>query len=147
MRISKSSYEYQRASIARGDKYARARRRIVEIFEAANRTRGYRYVTRRLRDGEDPVVVSEKVVRRLMREEGCRVVYLKRAKGYSSYAGEISDAPDNLVERRFHADAPNRLWLSDITEGTGMRTFFRASRQLARDSFCTASGSSSPATP
>lgn len=116
LRISKSSYEYQRASIARGDKYARVRRRIVEIFEAANRTRGYRYVTRRLRDGEDPVVVSEKVVRRLMREEGCRVVYLKRAKGYSSYAGEISDAPDNLVERRFHADAPNRLWLSDITE-------------------------------
>lgn len=51
-----------------------------------------------------------------MREEGCRVVYLKRAKGYSSYAGEVSDAPDNLVERRFHADAPNRLWLSDITE-------------------------------
>ena len=42
LRISKSSYEYQRASIARGDKYARVRRRIVEIFEAANRTRGYR---------------------------------------------------------------------------------------------------------
>lgn len=116
LRISKSSYEYQRALIARGDKYASVRKRIVEIFEAANRTRGYRYVTRGLRDGEDPVAVSEKVVRRLMREEGCRVVYLKRAKGYSSYAGEISDAPDNLVERRFHADAPNRLWLSDITE-------------------------------
>ncbi len=37
--------------------------------------------------------------------------------------------------------------LLGIPHETGMRTFFRASRQLARDSFCTASGSSSPATP
>lgn len=36
---------------------------------------------------------------------------------------------------------------NDIPDAKGMRTFFRASRQLARDSFCTASGSSSPATP
>ena len=35
---------------------------------------------------------------------------------YSSYKGEISDAPENLVKRDFHADAPNALWLTDITE-------------------------------
>ena len=27
--------------------------------------------------------------------------------GYSSYAGEVSKAPENLVNRNFHADEPN----------------------------------------
>ena len=35
---------------------------------------------------------------------------------YSSYKGEISEAPENLVARDFHADDPNLLWLTDITE-------------------------------
>ena len=65
---------------------------------------------------EEGAVVSEKVVRRLMAEEGCRVAYLKRRRRYSSYRGEISDAPPNLVERDFRAGGPNELWLTDITE-------------------------------
>ena len=32
LRISKSSYEYQRAAIARGDKYAAVRAKVVELF-------------------------------------------------------------------------------------------------------------------
>ena len=116
LRISKSSYEYQRASLAKPDKYAEARKRVVEEFEAANRTRGYRYLTHVLRQGRNPLVLSEKVVRRLMAEEGCRVIYLKKAKRYSSYAGEISKAHDDLVKRVFRADSPNTLWLTDVTE-------------------------------
>ena len=116
LRISKSSYEYQRRALARDDKYAGVRSRIVDAFNRANRARGYRYITHALRSGDDPVIVSEKVVRRIMAEEGCRVIYLKRAKRYSSYAGEISDAPADLVRRGFHAEAPNRIWLTDITE-------------------------------
>ena len=38
------------------------------------------------------------------------------SRHWSSYAGEISEAPENLVRRDFHADAPNELWLTDITE-------------------------------
>ena len=116
LRISKSSYEYQRSAIAKGDKYASIRPLVVDAFEASNKTRGYRYVTHELRTLDEPVVVSEKVVRRIMTEEGCRVIYLKKAKHYSSYKGEITEAPENLVGRNFHADAPNELWLSDITE-------------------------------
>ena len=42
---------------------------------------------------------------------------LKRARRYSSYRGEIGgEAPANLVNRDFHAEAPNRLWVTDITE-------------------------------
>lgn len=35
---------------------------------------------------------------------------------YSSYKGEIGEAPESIVKRDFHADGPNRLWLTDITE-------------------------------
>ncbi len=39
-----------------------------------------------------------------------------RRRRYSSYIGEISPAPDNLINRDFHAAAPNEKWLTDITE-------------------------------
>lgn len=90
--------------------------RVRDVFEAASGSRGYRYVTHEPRSGDDPVRVSEKVVRALMREEGLVVAYARKRARYSSYRGEISEAPENLVGRRFAADAPNRLWLTDITE-------------------------------
>jgi len=52
---------------------------------------------------------------RLMTSHGM-VPVLKSAKRYSSYKGEIGGAPANLVNRDFHATAPNRLWGTDITE-------------------------------
>lgn len=50
-----------------------------------------------------------------MAEEDLRACRPKKRR-YSSYKGEISDAPENLVKRNFHADAPNVIWLTDITE-------------------------------
>ena len=44
------------------------------------------------------------------------VPLLKRARRYSSYKGELTKAPDNLVNRVFHAEEPNRLWVTDLTE-------------------------------
>lgn len=91
LRISKSSYEHCRAKLRAKDKRAQLRIDIRRIFDGAGGTRGYRYVHNELREGG--VVVSEKVVRRLMAEEGCKVAYLKRRRRYDSYKGEISDAP------------------------------------------------------
>ena len=116
LRISKSSYEYQRAALVRSDRHAALRTRVRDVFEAASGSRGYRHVTHEPRSGDDPARVSEKVVRALMREEGLVVAYARRRSRCSSYRGEISEAPENLVGRRFAADAPNRLWLTDITE-------------------------------
>ena len=58
LRISKSSYEYQRAALARPDKYAALRSKTADIFEGASRSRGYHYVTHELRELEEPIVVS-----------------------------------------------------------------------------------------
>lgn len=40
-----------------------------------------------------------------MREEGLEVVYNRRRRRWSSYAGEVSAAPPNLVARDFSAPA------------------------------------------
>ena len=120
LRISKSSYEYQRRAMAAGDRYAWLRPLVAEEFWAEGGVRGYRVVTWRLRRRDEPVVVSEKVVRRIMAEEGLRV-RRKGARRYSSYAGETDEAPANLPLRDdgthdFGADAPNERWVTDITE-------------------------------
>lgn len=39
LKISKSSYEYQRSVLKRPDKYAEARERVIEEFETAGQTR------------------------------------------------------------------------------------------------------------
>ena len=59
--------------------------------------------------------VSEKVIRRIMREDGL-VARVPGRRRYSSYEGEVTPAPDNLVNRDFTAPAPNVKWLTDVTE-------------------------------
>lgn len=118
--MPKSSYYYQREAMRREDKYADLRIRIAEIFHEKKGTFGSLRIWAELRreDGEhEPVIVSEKVVRRIMAEEGLEVIFAKKKKRkWSSYGGEVSEAPENLVNRDFHADEPNQLWLTDITE-------------------------------
>lgn len=50
-----------------------------------------------------------------MSEENLVVSKITHQK-YSSYQGEISPEADNIIERDFHADKPNKKWLTDITE-------------------------------
>lgn len=59
--------------------------------------------------------VSEKVIRKIMRHKQL-LVKVTREKKYISYVGEISPSVPNLVNRIIHAEEPNKLWLTDITE-------------------------------
>lgn len=111
--LAKGTHRYQMMVLAKPDKHADLRVRICEIFHASCGRYGYRRIHAALRT--DGIVVSEKVVARIMAEEGLKACRPKKRR-YSSYKGEITDAPENLVERDFHADAPNALWLTDITE-------------------------------
>ena len=61
------------------------------------------------------VIISEKIVRRIMKEEQL-LVKIKKTRKYNSYQGEISPAVDNIVNRDFSAMKPNEKWLTDITE-------------------------------
>lgn len=116
LRISRSFYEHRRARLGR-NRDAALRPLVREAFGAVRR-RGYRAVHAELR--RRGVRVSEKVVRRVMREEGLSAAR-RRRRPWSSYAGEASPAPPNLPLRPdgthdFSAAAPNRLWVTDITE-------------------------------
>lgn len=111
--LARSSYFYHRARLRVADKYGGVRRTIADIFALNHCCYGYRRIQASL--GRQHVFISEKVVRRLMRQE-CLVVAAKRRRRYGSYLGEISPAPDNLINRDFQAATPNEKWLTDITQ-------------------------------
>jgi hypothetical protein len=89
------------------------RHSLAEIVEENRRCYGYRRLKASL--ARQSVIISEKVVQRLMKQEQL-VVARPRRRHFGSYLGEISPAPENLINRDFHAEAPNVKWLTDITE-------------------------------
>ena len=111
--MPRSSYYYQRWALGCESKYAQLRDHIIELFEVNNRCYGYRRIHSLLSQEERKV--SEKVVRMLM-DEASLVAMPRHKRKYSSYQGEITPAPENLLKRDFHADKPNNKWLTDITE-------------------------------
>ena len=111
--LPRSSYFYHRTRITLEDKYLPVRHIMADIFESNHRCYGYRRLTASLT--RHSITISEKVVRRLMKQEALAVPKPKRRR-YSSYLGEISPAPENIINRDFHAAAPNEKWLTDITE-------------------------------
>lgn len=111
--LARSSYFYHRSRLDMADKYGQVRRTITDIFESNHRSYGYRRIQASL--NRQRVFVSEKVVQRLMKQEHLQVVRPKRRR-YRSYIGEITPAPENIVNRNFHATSPNEKWLTDISE-------------------------------
>ena len=111
--LARSSYFYHCARLRGPDKYADARIAIADVFQSNHRCYGYRRMRAALLRRH--VHLSEKVVQRLMKQE-CLVVAANRRRRYGSYLGEISPAPENLINRNFQAGDPNEKWLTDITE-------------------------------
>lgn len=113
LQLPKSSYFYQKQALEKPDKYYKERQLIITIFNYNFCAYGYRRIHQALKNMGKKL--SEKVVRRLMTEENLFVKFSRRKK-YSSYAGEISPAHPNLLNRNFKAKKPNEKWLTDITE-------------------------------
>lgn len=44
------------------------------------------------------------------------VCKVRRKKRYNSYRGEQCKIAPNVLNREFHADAPNQKWVTDVTE-------------------------------
>ena len=86
---------------------------IVELFEANYRVYGRRKIKAALRR-EHGLVVDKDRVARLMRELGIRGAVRSRSVVTTRSDRSSPRAPD-LVQRRFHANRPNELWVSDFT--------------------------------
>jgi putative transposase len=87
-------------------------RRIRTIHEASRQSYGVLRVYRELRESGIPV--GRDRVARLMRSAGLRGVSRRRFVVTTRRDEAARPAPD-LVERRFAADEPNRIWVADIT--------------------------------
>jgi transposase InsO family protein/transposase-like protein len=111
--LARSSYFYHCAQLRRADKYVDVRIAITDVFQSNHRCYGYRRMRAAL--GRRCLHFSEKVVLRLMKQE-CLIVSTNKKRRYGSYLGEISPAPENLINRDFHAETTNEKWLTDITE-------------------------------
>ena len=110
--IAPSSYHYHHARLG-VDKYAGLRAEVAGAFADSKGRYGYRRIKAVLKTG-----VSEKVVRRIMAEEGL-VAHVPKRRRYSSYEGETTPAPANLVDRDFTAERPNEKRPADITRDQG----------------------------
>lgn len=113
LNFPKSSYYHQFHRKSFREKYRNVSNRIREIFVENYSCYGYRRITAAL--NRDGLILSEKVVRHIMRENQL-IVKCRKMRKYSSYQGEISPAVANVVARNFKAEKPNQKWLTDITE-------------------------------
>lgn len=84
---------------------------ITDIHTASRGTYGVRRVHAELRLGRD-VRVGRKRVERLMRTEGLAGIHRRRWRRHQPNPA----VHDDLVNRAFVADAPDRLWVTDITQ-------------------------------
>ena len=113
LKLSKSSYYYQEKALGQVDKYENVRNKIITLFIENKERYGYRRIHALLK--REDIIISEKIVRRIMREE-LLFVKTKKTRKYNSYQGEISSAVENIIDRNFSASKPNEKWLTDITE-------------------------------
>ena len=95
---------HHRARLRVADKYDDMHSTIADIFEINHRCYGYRRIRASL--GRQQIFISEKIVQRLVKQERLAVAVSKRRR-YASYLGEISPAPENLINRDFQATTPD----------------------------------------
>jgi hypothetical protein len=85
---------------------------IVEIWRQSRGTYGSPRIWAELRLGMN-IRVGRKRVARLMRQQGIEGVYRRRSRGCTRR--NPSAVPDeDLVNRQFSVDGPDRLWIADI---------------------------------
>lgn len=90
------------------------KRLIVTIYDGSHQTYGAVRIHDELRDAHQ-LRVGRKRVARLMRQRGIKGIPGHGRRRRTTIADKTTPPAPDLVERRFQAEAPNRLWLADIT--------------------------------
>lgn len=86
---------------------------IRRIFEANEQTYGVPRLLRDLRKMK--IRIGPQRIARLMRTAGIRPIMQKTFKPKTTDSEHSMPVSANLIGRNFQADAPNRVWVSDIT--------------------------------
>jgi len=85
---------------------------IRRVYADSRGRYGPRKVWRQLR--REGLAVARCTAERLMRKQGLRGV-VRGKRIFTTQPDETAPRPADLVERDFSAEAPNRLWLADLT--------------------------------
>jgi putative transposase len=114
LKVSRSGYYAfeQRLPSKRSVRDAALTERIRNIHERSRRTYGYPRVHAEL--NSLGIECGRRRVARLMREDGLRGCMRGKRRSTTRPDAKAAPAPD-LVDRRFLAASPDRLWLSEIT--------------------------------
>ena len=111
--LAKSTFYYTLSKIDKDNKNKEIIAKIKEIFNDNKERYGYRRITLELRN--QGYNVNHKKVYRIMVKLGLKPLKRNKRK-YSSYKGTVGKISDNLIEREFNADKPNKKWYTDVTE-------------------------------
>ena len=88
---------------------------IVENIHTANPDKGYRRIKDDLAH-DHKLNVNEKRVLRICRSLDIKSTIKYRNNGCTRQAANPQHIADNVLNRQFHASAPNLKWLTDVTE-------------------------------
>lgn len=114
MGVSRSGY-YKWVHRKPSEQEKRRQKRMKQIqvhFHASKKRYGSAKIAAKLREEGD--VVSTKTVARLMKQMGLRSCTVKK---YKATTNSKHNHPvfDNVLNRNFKPEAPNRVWVADIT--------------------------------
>lgn len=110
--MAKSVFYYHRCQFDVKDKYADLKHHIAQIYHKHKGRYGYRRVTAALK--QLGVYHNHKLIAKLMHD--MKLSAKIRRQKYRSYKGQQGKIAKNYLKRQFHADKPNKRWLTDITE-------------------------------
>lgn len=112
--MARSSYYYHLRRLNLPDKYQEIIQRLKDLHKLHKGRYGYRRLTAALHN--EDIVINHKTVRRLMREHGleCRI-RRKRKTGSPDHGPGLAASP-NILNQDFHADAPFKKGVTDVTE-------------------------------
>lgn len=110
--LTRSNYYYRLGKRPPPDAYKNVQAGIKTIYHTHRGRYGYRRITTELRNrGHE---VNHKTVLKLMRTMGLKSVI--RVKRYKSYNGVVGLKAENILNRDFYSNEPNKKWATDITE-------------------------------
>jgi len=102
----------RRPASARSRRDEKLRAEIVRVYAENFGVYGAPKIWAQL--NREGIRVARCTIERLMRELGLQGAVRGKPKR-TTIADDLADRPRDLVDRQFHAEAPNRLWVADLT--------------------------------
>lgn len=99
---------------------------MMSLYEKVEGTFGYRQYTLHMRR-QTGKPINPKRVRRLMKFMGIQSVIRRKKKKYAHSSPQ--QVAENVLDRKFEAEAPNEKWVTDVTEfkyGNGQKAYLSA---------------------